>query len=294
VPASYNALSRNTTDKVVRAPLLPAGVGPVVSQPQFGLDALEYRHPIVAPFRGRERAGLLTTPVNRYYRLDVSHSRPGAEVAVAMRGGDPFIVTAPLGRGRTVLVATDGSLSSVDPTSGEAWTTWPTWPSFLPLVRELLAYATGGQQTRWQQLVGVPLSGTIGESTSSQVGSGELKIIRPDGRVAPVSIQSTPAGLEWSYTDTAISGIYTLRGLPQGRTQQFAVNVDTPEGDLVKIDAQKLPRELKVRSTWQYEETGSVVDAATQSEWNTSILWGALALLFVESFMAWQFGRGAL
>jgi hypothetical protein len=294
VPASYHALTRNSTDKVVRAPLLQASIGRIISQPQFGLDALEYRHPIVVPFRGRERAGLLTTPVNRYYRLDVSHSRPGVEVAVATRDGDPFIVTAPLGLGRTVLVATDGSLSSVDPTSGEAWTTWPTWPSFLPLIRELLAYASGGQQARWQQLVGVPLNGTIGETPSSPVRRSELQIVRPDGRVAPVSIQSTPAGSEWSYTDTDVSGIYTLRGLPQGRTQQFAVNVDTAEGDLAKIDPQQLPHEVKLRSTWLGEASGSVADATTQSEWNTSILWGALALLFVESFMAWQFGRGAL
>ena len=59
---------------------------------------------------------------------------------------------------------------------------------------------------------------------------------RPDGRTAPVSMQSTPAGPEWSYTDTNVSGIYTLRGLPQNQSQQFAVNVDTTESDLGKVD----------------------------------------------------------
>ena len=58
-------------------------------------------------------------------------------------------------------------------------------------------------------------------------------------------MRSTPTGSEWSYTDTDVSGIYTLRGLPQGRTQQFAVNVDTAEGDLAKIDPQQLPPEIK-------------------------------------------------
>ena len=182
VPASYNALLQSGKAQRRAPSLLPAVIGPIVAQPQFGLDPLDYRHPIVAPFRGRERAGLLTTPVNRHFRLDVSSGRPGVEIAAALPGGDPFIVTAPLGRGRTVLVATDGSLSSVDPTSGEAWTTWPTWPSFLPLVRELLAYASGGQQTRWQQLVGTPLGGSIGESASRSAGSGELQMVRPDGR----------------------------------------------------------------------------------------------------------------
>jgi hypothetical protein len=294
VPASYNALVQSGNGAGTRPSLLPATIGPIVAQPQFGLDPLDYRHPIVAPFRGRERAGLLTTPVNRHYRLDVASGRPGVEIAAALPGGDPFIVTAPLGRGRMVLVATDGSLSSVDPTTGEAWTTWPTWPSFLPLVRELLAYASGGQQFRWQQLVGTPLSGSISDPAVSSGTSGELQMVRPDGLTASVAVRSTPTGSEWNYLDTDISGVYTLRGLPQGRTQQFAVNVDTAEGDLAKIDPQQLPPAIKVRSTWQGETRGDSTEATAQSTWNTNILRGVLALLFVESFMAWQFGRGAL
>jgi aerotolerance regulator-like protein/VWA domain-containing protein/CARDB protein len=291
VPASYNALAQ---EKVGTKPLLPAAVGPIVAQPQFGLDPLDYRHPIVAPFRGRERAGLLTTPVNRHFRLNISGGRPGVEIAAALPGGDSFIVTAPLGRGRTVLIATDGSLSSVDPTSGEQWTTWPTWPSFLPLVRELLAYATSGQQTQWQHLVGTPLSGSVDDRASLPAGSAELQIARPDGRAASVSMRSTHTGAEWSYPDTDVSGIYTLRGLPQNRTQQFAVNVDTAEGDLAKIDPQQLPPAIKVRSSWQGEASGGPIEATTSSDWNTQILWGVLALLFAESFMAWRFGRGAI
>jgi hypothetical protein len=52
---SYNALARG------EKPLLPAALGEVRTEAQFGVDPLGYRHPIAAPFRGRERAGLLTT-----------------------------------------------------------------------------------------------------------------------------------------------------------------------------------------------------------------------------------------
>jgi hypothetical protein len=237
---------------------------------------------------------LLTTPVNRHYKLEIAGSRPGVEIAASLPGGDPFIVSAPLGRGRTVVVATDGSLSSVDPTTGEAWTTWPTWPSFLPLIRELLAYASGGQQTQWQQLVGAPLSGSIEGPARRSSGNSELQIVRPDGSTAAVSLRSTPAGSEWNYTGTVLSGIYTLRGLPRGDKQQFAINVDTTEGDLTKVAVEQLPPEIKVRSGWQSEPSGGSVEATTHSGWNISILWGVLALLFTESFMAWQFGRGAI
>jgi hypothetical protein len=292
VPASYNALAQSGASPA--SALLPAAIGPIVAQPQFGLDPLEYQHAIVAPFRGRERAGLLTTPVNRHFRLDISSGRPGAKIAASLPGGDPFIVTAPLGRGRTVLVATDGSLSSVDPTSGEVWTTWPTWPSFLPLVRELLAYASSGQKIRWQHLVGTPMSGSIGEPASRSVGTEELQMLRPDGRPEAVSMRSTPSGSEWNYTNTDVSGIYALRGLPQDRTQQFAVNVDSAEGDLAKIDPQQLPPQIKVRSDLQGQASGGQIASTAQSEWNSEILWGVLALLFAESFMAWQFGRGTI
>jgi hypothetical protein len=51
---------------------------------------------------------------------------------------------------------------------------------------------------------------------------------------------------------------------------------------------------MKVRSKWQGEASGGSIDATVSSTWNTYILWGVLALLFAESFMAWQFGRGVL
>ncbi|MCI0334760.1 MAG: VWA domain-containing protein [Planctomycetes bacterium] len=279
-------------------PLLPAIIGELVSQPQFGLDPLDYRHPIVAPFRGRERAGLLTTPVARYFKLDVAIDRPDVQVAAAMPSGDPFIVTAPLGRGRTVMIATDGSLSSVDATTGEPWTNWPTWPSFLPVVRELLTYATSGEHQLWQQLVGTPLASrgvpAPAQPAVANVTRAALNIKRPDGHTAPVSIQSSPTGIEWTYADTDLSGIYTLLGLPNDESQQFAINVDTRESDLRQADPQQLPPELQTLDNMKNtsDRGGSV--GVSRAGWNESLLWTALALMFVESFLVWQFGRGAV
>ncbi len=211
-----------------------------------------------------------------------------------MPSGEPFIVTAPLGRGRTVLVATDGSLSSVDPTTGEPWTAWPTWPSYLPLIREVLAFATGGQHKQWQQLVGSPLRGTISGPLPLGSNEAELQISRPDGRTVAVSLQSSPAGWEWSYLDTDVSGVYSLRRLAQGQIQQFAVNPDTVESDLTQVDPTQLPQVLTVRGTWHDGANVRTATAMTQSAWSQSILWVVVALLFAELFMAWQFGRGAV
>ncbi len=289
VPSSYNAVEKTQAED-----LLPALVGELVTGAQFGLDPLDYRHPIVAPFRGRERAGLLTTPVSRYYRLELPEDRPDVALAAALPNGDPFLVTAPLGRGRTVLVATAASLASVDRATGEPWTNWPTWPSFLPIVREIVAFAASGRQMHWQQSVGAPLGGTLNAAPPATAELSALQIARPDGRVDPVSVQPATTGWEWTYGDTNASGIYALRGVPDDESRQFAVNVDTSESNLAKADPRQLPPELSVRHTWQETTDDAASGQITQAGWDQSLLWLVLALLFTESFLAWRFGRGTV
>jgi hypothetical protein len=275
------------------ATLIPVRLGPVKSIADFGIDPVGYRHPVVAPFRGQERTGLLTTPISQFFALDLSHSRPSVEVAAALRDGSPLIVTAPLGLGRIAVVATDGSLTSVNRATGEPWTTWPTWPSFLPIVRELLAYVTGGRQNEWQLPVGAQLVGVLTAQSASAVDD-DLKIARPDGRVDAVSIVNSPDGLRWAYGETDLSGMYSLRGAAADSIIQFAVNVDTAEGELAKADASQLPEALLVRETWRDAASVNAAGMLRRSTWDRTLLWIALAMLFVESLMAWRFGRGTV
>ena len=289
IPSTYNAFAPGGQ----KPSLLPARIGDTVNQPQFGIDPLDYRHPIVAPFRGRERAGLLTTPLTRYFRLDTSQSSPEAQVAAATRSGDPLIVTAPVGRGRVAIVATDGSLSSIDASTGEPWTLWPTWPSFLPIVRELLAYVGGDDRQAWEQMVGTTLHGSLANPTLSAAATQPLQITRPDDRTMLAGIQTTAGGLEWSFDDTDVSGIYTLRGSPGANLRQFAVNVDTAESDLARIDARELPPTISVETAMQNATDGSgTSDMVSHAAWSQPLLWTALAIMFLESFIAWRFGRG--
>ena len=279
--------SESTMVGAANRPFLPARIGELRANSQFGVDPLDYRHPIVAPFRGRERSGLLTTPISRFYQLELPE-KSTSEIAAAMPSGDPFIVTSAVGEGRIVLVATDASLASVDPQSGEPWTTWPTWPSFLPLIRELLDYAIAGQQGHWEQPVGAPL-------VVRNVGGTEnlkLQVLRPDGRTVEVTSQATSAGSESSYSDTDVSGIYTVRGLPNGTAKLFAVNVDTAESDLTKIDPASFPTSVMIHSSSNERGDSGSINVPTRAGWNLNFLWTALGVLFVESFLAWRFGRG--
>jgi hypothetical protein len=274
-------------------PLLPARIGDAMSRPQFGIDPLNYRHPIVAPFRGRERAGLLTTPLTRYFRLDISQSSDEAQVAAALRDGDPLIVTATLGRGRTAIVATDGSLSSVDPATGEPWNLWPTWPSYLPIVRELLAYVGGSDGQLLQQIAGDTLHGYFADLTPDVAAHRPLQVTRPDGAVAFANIETTSDGAEWSFDDTDVSGVYSLRGIPETIPRQFAVNTDTTESDLARIGQDELPSKLVSQDAIQIaRDSGDRSNSVVQAAWSQSLLWAALAIMFLESLVAWHFGRG--
>ena len=131
--------------------ILPARLGPLVDRPQFRLDPLGYRHPIVQPFRGRGEASLLTTPVFKHYQLAVPENSP-AETVLALANGDPLVVEAPIHRGRVVLVAT-----SAEP----AWSALPLWPSFVPLVQEIVAWCARGQLQQRNLMVGEPLDASI-------------------------------------------------------------------------------------------------------------------------------------
>jgi hypothetical protein len=295
VPSSYNAFAPTDSDpsQPSELQLLPARIGDQVSPNRFGIDPLDYRHAVVAPFRGRERAGLLTTPISRYFRLDLSESPRCAQVAAAMPSGDPLIVTVPMGRGRMALVATDGSLSSMDATTGEPWTLWPTWPSFLPIVRELLTYVSGGVESSQEQLVGSSLYGLLPNSESSVAKGQELRVMLPGGRMSAISVQPTAEGLAWTFDGTELSGIYLLHGLPNTNVKPFAVNVDSTESDLARLDTKDLPPEIVIRTV-----TGSGVDGDgndtqfSRAGWSGALLAAALAIMFIESFLAWQFGRG--
>ncbi len=263
--------------------LLPTTLGAIVQQPQFRLDPLQYRHPIVQAFRGRERAGLLKTPVQKYFRLNVPKDST-TEVALALGNGDPLIVEAPVHRGRVILVATSADNS---------WTYMPVWPSYVPIVQELLAYALAGQRRQQNVEVGQALGGTL----TAPAGDVSLTIRDPEGRREPVRVQAEGSASVWSYLDTATSGIYTAQlGPPISRTETFAVNVNTVESDLAYLGPDGLRDELWPgiphvhQSQWDTSEQTLGTTTARGDRLAKTLLYAVLALLFVEILYSWRLG----
>jgi len=273
--------------------LLPARLGPIL--PAEGrLDPLDYHHPIVRPFQGQENAGLLTTPVRKYFKL-LLPKQSKAQVALALAGGDPLIVEEEIHRGRVFLVATAADTAAANP--GETpWTWLPVWPSFVPIVQEILAYAESGQLQQRSVLVGEPLGGTFPPSA----GEVPFTLRLPGGRSeAGRSRVEGDAGV-WSYADTTRSGVYTAEfGPPISRSEAFAVNVDPLESDLAKITSDQLRDDVwpgtpfLYQTTWQNLETRPGTVPGRPSPLTKGLLYAVLGLLLVETYLARRFGHYA-
>jgi hypothetical protein len=269
--------------------LLPARLGEIVannSLPLARLNPLGYRHPIVQPFRGQEGAGLLSTPVFKYFKLALPKDSKANVVLAIDPHADPLIVEESIHRGRVIVVGTAADDSG--------WSALPQWPTLVPIVQEVLAYAVGGQIQERNHRVGDILGGSI----PTVSGDVRLSVKSPSGRSDVVPLQSEGAYLAWAYPAMVASGIYTAEfGPPLGRSELHAVNVDPQESDLTMLTAEQLRDEVwpgidfNHQTTWQNLERSPPGPVALRSELPKELLYVVLAMLFLETYLARWFGH---
>jgi len=304
-PDAYNVALQHASNGVAAQPtsLLPASIGPLQTGDVFGIDPLGYRHPIARAFRGQERAGLLSTPVTTYYKLTPS-DHPQVQTVLALPSGDPLLVTGKVGRGRVAVMATSASLDTLDRSTGQPWNMLPAWPSFLPIVRELVAFSTNHDLDHGKHLVAKPIIERLPDSSPATT----VAVVRPDARIDTVPVvregqelgpAASPVG--WSYVSTNIPGIYaaTLSDsieLPSNLRREAvltmsAINVDPIESDLSRVDIASLPESLVVRSTADSGAAGA--DIVRDTSLHRPLLYAVLLLMLLDPLLAWWFGGRA-
>jgi hypothetical protein len=290
IPESYNQeLGGEATSNRV----LPARIGPLAEPGSYRFDPRDYGHPIVSPFRGFERTGLLTTPVWRYFKLEPLPESRG-ETALWFDSQDPAIVEAAVERGRCILVATAASDVSVDRSQDAPlpWTAMSAWHSFPPLVHEMLSLSVAGRFAGRTVLVGQPLTAVLRDSAADV----PLEVADPNGQRRRVRMAVDGDDSHWEFTDTFQSGIYrAIYGPPVDQEQRFAVNVDTVESDLSRVDPDLLPSELAVKT----QITADTPPAAMLGKRDEGRLFRIaltilMMLLFCETFLAWRFGSSSV
>ena len=282
----------------VPRPILPARLGDVTKNTAARLDPRNYEHPIVRPFRGQEKVGLLSSPVERYFKVkllepaasggasprDADLKQNPPQVALALGNGDPLIVTRTAGRGRVVLVTTSADTS---------WTMLPAWGTYLPLVRQILDWCLAGQARPRNVAVG----DTLESSVNARSALTTLTIERPDGhhRGVPLNVQGDYS--TWSYDDTRISGIYTAQfSPPLVPPQLFAVNLITAESDLTSISPDELQNDvfpgiqIDYRTAWQAGGARPALSESSAGQLSVDLLYAVAGLLLLETVIAWRLG----
>jgi hypothetical protein len=258
----------------------------------WNIDPLEYQSPIVAPFAGFPDSGLLTTPIFRFWRIQVSQPEAlGWQVELATEEGDPLIVRQRLGSG-AVISLLSAPESGGDPNS--SWNAMATWPSFVPLMQRLVQSAIDAAAANQTLLAGQPLTGKITAAVASDAtATPTLTVVKPDGSESQIDVDLHPAdgATGWTFVNTQQSGVYLVRSSPSALQQPYAVNVDGSEGSLQSLELAQLPK-FSPPPPRAVETPASFADGVETSPWFARGWLLALGCLLVtESWLAWWLGR---
>jgi hypothetical protein len=270
--------------------LLPASIGPSVGdaakkEAAFAFNPFGFRHPLLAEFRGESdsvTAGLTRALSWQYHRL-ILPADSAAQVALAFDTGDPAVVEVPRRRGKVIQVATSADAG---------WTSWPLHTSYPPLMQQMVLEAASGRLAERNIRVGQPFD----QSFPASGATAPVSVITPRGQTVETRLKSSGDACQLHFEQTDLSGTYQVRlGPPLGLESTFAANPDPTESDLSRLDSTALQEQFPdwkfVHLTNWRELTKSAAAVGRRGELHRPLLYGALVLLLLESFVAWKFGH---
>ena len=236
------------------------------------LGPLDTSHPILRVFAG-ESSAMLGSP--NFYKVFLVEPQAagGVSTILSLSNGAPALLEMACGRGRSMLFTS---------TFDRDWTDLPVKPIFLPLIQQICLYLT-------DNLIEIgPGEVTVGQEWEMPLFREDtsIEVLDPRGNLFNPLIRAHPSRA-MIVAQTDYPGIYRLRrGQPQGLWTVFAVNVDSKESDLSRIDYVKLRSSLgegRVSLGLTRAVGGREGLIAGVRLW-PSMLIAALGLLALESF----------
>jgi len=244
--------------------ILPAQLGEAVQTRSYALlSQIKTDHPVFNIFA---QGGRLAS--TRVYGFRRAVPKEGAQVIASLDDGSPVIIEGTAGHGKVLLITT---------TFDTAWNDLPITPMFLPLVRQMLEYLGGSASapayTVGQALVVPPdRDGSLPAIDNPAGGRLETRA----GSSGEISVQANEVGF------------YRLRY--RDRDEYVAVNLDTKESDLAKLDLDEF--RTSVLPEGDEQPASSIAPGLTAEEiegrqrlW-LPLLIAALALFIGEALMA--------
>lgn len=265
------------------------------------IDPLGYASPIAKPFANFQDAGLLTTPIFRYWQIVPRDDVP-LQVDLGFTNGDPWLLRRQLGSGWVAsLLSTPQSGGPLtggpnDPSAEELWNAMATWPSFVPVMQKIVETIIGGAEQAMNVEVGQPLAGFLTRQTQPR----ELVIRRPDNSTSRLTVPPASEGIrqEWIYAATDEAGVYRVHGDAADAEDHwsfehpYAVNIVPTQSSLESVSLSALPLGGQASPLQPYRP--AVGDAANSARSDQLARWclvGLLAVLGCESVLAWSLGR---
>ncbi len=178
-------------------------------------------------------------------------------------------------------------------TSADAgWTSWPLHNSYPPVMQQMILQAAAGRLAERNIRVGQPYD----QSFPAAGASAAATVIKPKGPPVAARLKGAAGISELHFMQTELSGRYQVQiGPPLTMENVFAANPDPAESDLAKLVRsaleQRLPGWCFSLLTNGPELSQSAASVSRRGELHRPLLYGALVLLLLETFLAWKFGH---
>ncbi len=283
--------------------LSPLKIGPATDLLPAGgsqTDPVHFLPTVPGPpltiFRGSTNPLRRQVHIWRAFRTEVPEKLPaGTQVLCRYTNpdGTAAMATATYGRGRTFLITTPLDLHS-------NWNDWPKDPSYLVFTQDLITFMTSHQGSPQVRRPGGKLSYRL-----PQGFGGSVEFMGPDKKPqkAAREIRGDSSGnkereehwLSHPAGEQPGINIYRITGGGKERSLWYATNVDPAEGELLRIDKEELRRSLpdtgyEFLTLSEDSSDVSFLVGEKREAWKV-LAWLLLALLVLESLMAFSFGR---
>ncbi|MFL5322123.1 MAG: BatA domain-containing protein [Myxococcaceae bacterium] len=240
---------------------------PDAEQHAAKLSDINENHPLLTPFSGKAREGLMSSRFYRYMLLEAGGQGSQSDVLATYQDGAPALAAARRGAGRVLLLTT---------TADRDWSDFAIRTSFLPLMHRACAWLSGALEEREQvhALVGdtVTLKPDAQQKLSAVRGPSGVELeahAQPDGSYAAGPIVEPGVHQVLDDKGNAVPSL------------AFPSLLDPAESDLTKFSDDAL-------SAYFGEESVKAASAAGQSSrvpfWTWLIVTAVLAF-FVEGVL---------
>jgi hypothetical protein len=230
------------------------------------LTQVALNHPVMLPFTGRAREGLLSTRFYRYALFEGDAQGVETEVLGTMDDGAPVFLASRRGKGRVFVFC-----STVD----RDWSDLPIRTSFLPLMQRVAGWLTGTLDEREE------VRAKVGQTVTLKPEANQSPVVARAGSGAEVPLTALPSSP--AQGDGVVSGTLPEPGPyvvvdAKGATLEklgFAVAIDPGASNLAR-------HSLEALSEWLGEE--SVRTAGSGGPESSTPLWTWLITLAVIAF----------